>query len=99
MEDGSRKTTVREPAMIYRIAADAVLTLHLAFILFVVLGGWLVLRWPRLALLHLPAAAWGATVEFFHLYCPLTPLENRLRLAAGEQGYSGGFIEHYLVPV
>ncbi|NWL80458.1 DUF2784 domain-containing protein [Pseudomonas taiwanensis] len=85
--------------MSYRIAADAVLLLHLAFILFVVLGGLLVLRWPRLALLHLPAVAWGATVEFLHLICPLTPLENRLRLAAGEQGYSGGFIEHYLVPM
>ncbi|AYF88048.1 DUF2784 domain-containing protein [Pseudomonas sp. JS3066] len=85
--------------MSYRIAADAVLLLHLAFILFVVSGGLLVLKWPRLALLHLPAVAWGATVEFLHLICPLTPLENRLRLAAGEQGYSGGFIEHYLVPM
>ncbi|MDT4814947.1 hypothetical protein FQZ97_479660 [compost metagenome] len=85
--------------MIYKIAADAVLLLHLAFILFVVVGGLLVLQWPRLALLHLPAVAWGATVEFLHLVCPLTPLENRLRLAAGEQGYSGGFIEHYLVPL
>ncbi|WP_271411073.1 DUF2784 domain-containing protein [Pseudomonas sp. Q1-7] len=85
--------------MTYRLAADAVLLLHLAFILFVVLGGLLVLRWPRLALLHLPAVAWGATLEFLHLICPLTPLENRLRRAAGEQGYSGGFIEHYLVPL
>lgn len=85
--------------MSYRIAADAVLLLHLAFILFVVTGGLLVLKWPRLALVHLPAVAWGATVEFFHLICPLTPLENRLRYAAGEQGYSGGFIEHYLVPL
>ncbi|MCY1282373.1 hypothetical protein D9M68_270450 [compost metagenome] len=85
--------------MIYKIAADAVLLLHLAFILFVVVGGLLVLQWPRLALLHLPAVAWGATVEFLHLVCPLTPLENRLRLAAGEQGYRGGFIEHYLVPL
>ncbi|GLZ84626.1 hypothetical protein Pres01_06770 [Metapseudomonas resinovorans] len=85
--------------MSYRIAADAVLLLHLAFILFVVTGGLLVLKWPRLALVHLPAVAWGATVEFFHLICPLTPLENRLRRAAGEQGYSGGFIEHYLVPM
>ncbi|MDH4559221.1 DUF2784 domain-containing protein [Pseudomonas sp. BN417] len=85
--------------MTYRIAADAVLLLHLAFILFVVVGGLLVLQWPRLALLHLPAVVWGATAEFLHLICPLTPLENRLRLAAGEQGYSGGFIEHYLVPL
>jgi hypothetical protein len=85
--------------MTYRIAADAVLLLHLAFILFVVLGGLLVLKWPRLALLHVPAVAWGATVELLHLICPLTPLENRLRRAAGEEGYSGGFIEHYLVPL
>lgn len=85
--------------MIYRIAADAVLLVHLAFILFVVLGGLLVLKWPRLALLHLPAVAWGVTVEFLHLICPLTPLENHLRQAAGEQGYSGGFIEHYLAPL
>ncbi|MNF66488.1 hypothetical protein D3C85_911830 [compost metagenome] len=85
--------------MTYRIAADAVLLLHLAFILFAVVGGLLVLQWPRLALLHLPAVVWGAAVEFLHLICPLTPLENHLRLAAGEQGYSGGFIEHYLVPL
>lgn len=85
--------------MSYRIAADAVLLLHLAFILFVLTGGLLVLKWPRLVLLHLPAVAWGATVEFLHLICPLTPLENSLRRAAGEQGYSGGFIEHYLVPL
>ncbi len=85
--------------MSYRIAADAVLLVHLGFILFVVVGGVLVLKWPRLALLHLPAVAWGATAEFLHLICPLTPLENQLRRAAGEQGYSGGFIEHYLMPL
>ncbi|QEY61652.1 DUF2784 domain-containing protein [Metapseudomonas lalkuanensis] len=85
--------------MSYRIAADAVLLLHLAFILFVVLGGVLVLKWPRLALLHLPAVAWGATVELLHLICPLTPLENHLRRVAGEEGYSGGFVEHYLGPL
>jgi Protein of Unknown function (DUF2784) len=80
----------------WRLLADAVLVLHLAFILFVVLGGFLVLRWPRLAWLHLPAAAWGAAIEWFGFVCPLTPLENRLRVLGGEQGYSGGFIEHYL---
>lgn len=85
--------------MSYRIAADAVLLLHLAFILFVVTGGSLVLKWPRLAWLHLPAVAWGVTVECLHLLCPLTPLENRLRRAAGQEGYSGGFIEHYLQPL
>ncbi|MGC3873756.1 DUF2784 domain-containing protein [Halomonas sp. GXIMD04776] len=81
----------------YRIAADAVLILHLAFILFVVLGSLAVLRWPRLAWLHLPAAAWGAALELNGWICPLTPLENSLLRAAGESGYTGGFIEHYLI--
>ncbi|MCU9950493.1 DUF2784 domain-containing protein [Pseudomonas sp. PDM13] len=85
--------------MLYRIAADAVVLFHLGFILFVLLGGLLVLRWPKLALLHLPAACWGVTVEWLHLICPLTPLENTLRRAAGEQGYEGGFIEHHVLPV
>ncbi|WP_394561178.1 DUF2784 domain-containing protein [Aquipseudomonas alcaligenes] len=85
--------------MLLRAAADAVVLLHLLFILFVLGGGLLVLRWPRLALLHLPAAAWGVAVELLHLYCPLTPLENQLRRAAGEAGYAGGFVEHYLIPL
>ncbi len=85
--------------MFYRIAADAVLVLHLCFILFAVLGALLVLRWRWLAWLHLPAAVWAAMIEFAGWYCPLTPLENSLRHAGGEQGYSGGFIEHYLVPL
>lgn len=81
------------------LLADAVLVLHLAFILFVVLGGFLVLRYPRLAWLHLPAVAWGALVEFAGFTCPLTPLENWLRVRGGEGGYTGGFIQHYLVPL
>ncbi|WP_152224939.1 DUF2784 domain-containing protein [Pseudomonas sp. SCB32] len=85
--------------MLQRLAADAVVLLHLGFILFVVLGGLLVLRWPRLAWLHLPAAGWGMAVEFLHLYCPLTPLENHFRQSAGGLGYNGGFIEHYLIPL
>jgi hypothetical protein len=80
----------------YRILADAVLVLHLAFIAFVLLGGFLVLRAPRLAWLHLPAVAWGAGIAFLGAICPLTPLENRLRALGGEAGYGGGFIEHYL---
>ena len=83
--------------MIHRLAADAVLLLHLGFILFVLLGGLLVLRWRWAPLLHLPAAAWGVYVELSGGLCPLTPLENRLRSAAGEAGYTGGFIEHYLL--
>ncbi len=85
--------------MTYRVLADAVLVLHLAFILFVVLGGWLVAIRPKLIWLHLPVVAWGASVEFFGLTCPLTPLENWLRDRGGESGYSGGFIDHYLTPL
>lgn len=82
-----------------RLAADAVLLLHAAFVLWVVLGGFVVLRWPRLAWLHLPAVAWGVAVEAAGWYCPLTTIENRLRRAAGEAGYEGSFIEHWLWPV
>ncbi len=85
--------------MFLKLAADFVVLLHLAFILFVVLGGLVVFRWPRFMWLHIPAAAWGAFIEFTGRVCPLTPLENRLRIAAGETGYSGGFIEEYLIPV
>lgn len=82
--------------MIYPILADLALVGHLAFIVFVGAGGLLVARWPRLAWLHLPAAAWGALVEIAGITCPLTPLENRFRLLAGEVGYAGDFIGHYL---
>jgi len=83
--------------MAYRVFADIVLIVHLAFVAFVVLGGLLALRWPRLAWLHIPAAVWGAFVEFTGRVCPLTPLENSLRARGGEAGYSGGFIDHYIV--
>jgi hypothetical protein len=78
------------------LLADAVLVVHLAFVLFVGLGGLLVLRWPRLAWVHLPAVVWGGYIEFSGRICPLTPLENSLRRLAGEAGYEGGFIEHYV---
>ena len=81
------------------ILAGVVVGFHLAFVLFVVLGGLLVLRWPRLAWLHLPAAVWGALIEFAGWVCPLTPLENQLRRAGGTAEYAGGFVEHYLLPV
>ena len=81
------------------MAADAIVALHFAFVLFVVLGGLLVLRWPRVAWLHVPTVIWGALVEFTGWICPLTPLENRLRRAAGEPGYQGDFIAHYILPV
>ena len=82
-----------------RIAADAVFLIHFAFVLFVAGGALLVLRRPRLAWLHLPAAAWGIGIELVGGRCPLTPLENRLRWAAGLEGYEGGFVERYLVPI
>jgi hypothetical protein len=85
--------------MVFRVLADAVVVLHLAFILFAVLGGLLVLRWPRVIWAHLPAAAWGAAVEFCGWICPLTPLENQMRRAGGAAAYSGGFVERYVVPI
>ena len=85
--------------MLYSIAADAVLIMHLLFILFVMAGGLLVMRRRWLALAHLPAVAWGVLVELNSWICPLTPLENSLRLAAGETGIAGGFVEHYLLPI
>jgi Protein of Unknown function (DUF2784) len=84
--------------LIYRALADLVLVVHLAFVLFVVSGGLLVLRWPRVALVHIPAAIWGILIEYSGWICPLTPLENSLRQAGGEAGYSGGFIQHYIQP-
>ena len=84
------------PTMGYRIAADLVLIIHLAFVVFVAAGALLVLRWPRLAMVHLPIAIYGAVIEFVGFVCPLTPLENALRHRAGQVGYSGGFIDHYI---
>ena len=81
------------------MGADAIVALHFAFVLFVVLGASLVLRWPRVAWIHVPAVIWGALVEFTGWICPLTPLENRLRRSAGETGYQGDFIAHYVLPV
>ena len=81
------------------LLADVVVLLHLGFILFALLGAALLPRWPRLAWLHGPALAWGTWIELSGGICPLTPLENRLRHAAGEQGYDGGFIAHYLLPL
>ena len=84
--------------MIYRALADLVLVVHLAFVLFVVLGGLLVVRWTPVAWLHVPAAIWGVMIEYSGWICPLTPLENSFRVRGGEAGYSGGFIEHYVLP-
>ena len=85
--------------MAARLAADMVLLLHAGFIVFVAAGGLLVLRWKKAAWLHVPCVLWGVWIELTGRICPLTPLENWLRLSAGGTGYSGGFIEHYLLPV
>jgi hypothetical protein len=85
--------------MLYRVAADAILVVHFAFVLFALLGALIVLRLPLLAWLHLPVVAWAAFVEFTGRVCPLTPLEVTLRQAAGDAGYASDFLEHYVVGV
>ncbi len=83
----------------FRFLADATVVLHLLFVAFVICGGLLTLRWPRVAWVHLPAAAWGAWVELAGWICPLTPLENWLRTQGGSTTYTTGFVERYLLPV
>ncbi len=85
--------------MTARILADLVLGFHFAFIVFAVLGGFLVLWKPRIAWLHVPSVVWSAFVNLLSQVCPLTPLENRFRHLAGQAGYEGGFIEHYITPL
>lgn len=85
--------------MVYRWLADLVVLVHLAFVVFAVAGAVLVLRWRWLIWVHLPAVVWAALIEFAGWICPLTPLENRLRILSGGAGYSGGFVEHYLLPI
>lgn len=85
--------------MIYRILADLVVVIHFAFIIFVVLGGLLVVRWKWLRAFHIPSVIWGALIEFEGWLCPLTTLEWKLRHAGGRSVYHDGFIEHYLIPV
>ena len=83
--------------MLYDLLATAIVLLHFSFVLFVVGGGLLLYKWPWLAWLHLPAVIWAALLEFNSWVCPLTPLEQQLRSAAGQAGYSGGFVDHYLL--
>lgn len=85
--------------MPYLFLADCIVILHLLFILFATLGGFLVLKWRHWAKLHLPAAAWATALECFGWSCPLTPLENWLRRQGGADAYESGFIEHYILPV
>jgi hypothetical protein len=83
--------------MIYRWLADTVALIHAAFVVFVLAGGILVMRWRRLVWAHVPAVVWGVLIEYVGWRCPLTPLENALRDRAGQAGYGGGFIEHYVL--
>ena len=85
--------------MLYKLAADSLVLIHFGFIMFVVLGGLLVLSWPKIAWAHIPAAMWGVWIEFTHGVCPLTPLEQSLRLRAGSTSYEGSFINHYIIPI
>ena len=85
--------------MTVRLAADGVLVIHLAFIVWAVFGGLAVLWRGGMLWAHLPALAWGVWIELTHGICPLTPLENHFRAVAGQSGYDGGFIEHYLWPL
>lgn len=85
--------------MFYQFGATATALVHLAFIVFVIAGGFAVVRWPKLAWIHLPAAIWGSLIEFAGLYCPLTTLENWFLSMAGRAGYGGGFIAHYILAV
>ena len=83
----------------FNLLADVIVLAHFLFFAFVICGGLLVIRWPRVAFVHLPAAIWGAVVEIFGWVCPLTPLENNFRLLAGNSSYSVDFIARYLIPL
>jgi len=96
MPESFRRTA---PTVVYRWLADALVVFHLAFVAFVLAGAVLVPRRPWVAFLHAPALVWGALVELNAWICPLTPWEQRLRSLAGQRGYEGGFVEHYLIPV
>ena len=85
--------------MLARVLADGVVLVHVAFVAFVVLGGFLAWRWRPLVWAHVPCALWGMLIEYRGWICPLTPLENALRRRAGLEGYAGGFVEHYVIPV
>lgn len=91
--------TGNQQPMIYNLAATAIAVLHLAFIVFVLFGAFLLLRWPKLMWVHVPAAVWGVLIELFGLWCPLTKWENYFLRMAGRAGYSGGFVSHYIMPI
>ena len=84
--------------MLYGLLANAIVAFHALFVVFIVMGGFLAWRWRWVAVVHVPCAIWGMLIEYRGWICPLTPLENSLRAKAGQQGYTGGFIEHYVLP-
>ena len=84
---------------LYRLLADLLVLAHFAFIIFVLLGGLLMLKWPQVAWLHIPAALWGVMTELLSLPCPLTPMEKYFQRLAGDAPYEGDFIAHYLLPI
>ena len=84
---------------ILRATADLIVLVHVVFVVFVLLGGLLVARWPRLAWWHVPAVTWGVFIEFRGWICPLTPLENYLRQRGGSSAYEGQFVDHYILPL
>jgi hypothetical protein len=85
--------------MLYHLLADLVFVVHLAFIIFVIVGAFLAWRWHWVAIPHLAAVIWGLAIEFLNAPCPLTPLEQMLLLRVGEEAYRGGFVDHYIVPL
>lgn len=85
--------------MLWQTLADLVIVLHFGFIVFVLFGGFLTIWWRWIPWIHLPAVLWATALEFAGWICPLTPLENRLRQAGGDAGYSGGFLEQYALPI
>ena len=85
--------------MLFALGADFLVLVHLGFIVFVLLGGFMLLKWRWLIFVHLPALIWAVLLEFQGWICPLTPVEQTLRQMGGQQGYEGGFIQHYILPV
>ena len=85
--------------MPYKFLADLIVLIHFSFILFVVFGGFMALKWKKLIYIHIPAALWGTAISIIGWVCPLTPLEIELRVRAGSGSYTGGFIDHYLIPI
>ena len=85
--------------MPYKFLADLIALIHFSFILFVIFGGFMALKWKKLIYFHIPTALWGTAISIFGWVCPLTPLEIGLRVRAGSGSYTGGFIDHYLIPI